>query len=258
MRIIVNADDFGWSKDTAKATIECLEAGTVTSATLMANMPATEAALRFALANPRFSYGAHLTLCGSGEERPISSPRDIPGLVDRNGAFRPGRVVLVALMAGRIPADQIMMEVTAQLEVFRASGVMLSHVDSHGHLHKSAAVMSVLRSVLPTFGITRMRRGQNVWLRRPYLSPTYWVGAVWHPSVDRWFRTSGAFVIPTCEEDRARLPRALEHIQAESLEIGCHPGFEEDWRNQERRMVQDIAELVGKQSETELIGWNRV
>ena len=41
MRIIINADDFGMDEDTVRATIECLEAGALTGATIMPNMPAT-------------------------------------------------------------------------------------------------------------------------------------------------------------------------------------------------------------------------
>ena len=40
LQLVVNADDFGQSDDTVDATIECFEAGALTSATLMAGMPA--------------------------------------------------------------------------------------------------------------------------------------------------------------------------------------------------------------------------
>ena len=45
LQLIVNADDFGQSDDTVDATIECFEAGALTSATLMPGMPASERAL---------------------------------------------------------------------------------------------------------------------------------------------------------------------------------------------------------------------
>ena len=38
MQLIVNADDFGLSDDTADATIECFERGALTSATIMPAM----------------------------------------------------------------------------------------------------------------------------------------------------------------------------------------------------------------------------
>lgn len=44
MRIILSADDFGFSDHTVERTIACFDAGVLTSASIMANMPATERA----------------------------------------------------------------------------------------------------------------------------------------------------------------------------------------------------------------------
>ena len=62
LQLIINADDFGQSDDTVDATIECFEAGALTSATLMPAMPATERALEFARSHPEHGFGVHLTL----------------------------------------------------------------------------------------------------------------------------------------------------------------------------------------------------
>ena len=40
MRLVLNADDFGYSDDTVEATIECFACGALTSATIMPAMPA--------------------------------------------------------------------------------------------------------------------------------------------------------------------------------------------------------------------------
>src|SRR5262245_10765535 len=91
-RVILNADDFGYSEDTVAATIACFERGSLTSATIMPRMPATAGAIAYARANPRFSFGAHLTWVGDGGglERPVLDPGRLPGLVDAQGCFLPG------------------------------------------------------------------------------------------------------------------------------------------------------------------------
>ena len=87
-KVITNADDFGYSADTVRATIECFERGALTSATIMANMPATQEAVRYAAAHPELSFGAHLTFVGGdGGERPLLEAGQIPHLVDAQGGF---------------------------------------------------------------------------------------------------------------------------------------------------------------------------
>ena len=47
-KLIVNADDFGFDDETVDWTIRGFEQGKITSATVMAGMPATERAVAYA------------------------------------------------------------------------------------------------------------------------------------------------------------------------------------------------------------------
>src|SRR6267154_2464346 len=69
--LIVHADDFGETVDISDAIRLCIEAGIVTSTSIMANMPATPYAITFArtLAD-RASFGVHLNFC---EGRPMTA-----------------------------------------------------------------------------------------------------------------------------------------------------------------------------------------
>ena len=49
-RLIVNADDFGFDDETVDWTIKGFELGKITSATVMAGMPATERVVEYAKA----------------------------------------------------------------------------------------------------------------------------------------------------------------------------------------------------------------
>lgn len=49
-KLIVNADDFGFDDETVDWTIKGFEAGKITSATMMAGMPATERVVEYAKA----------------------------------------------------------------------------------------------------------------------------------------------------------------------------------------------------------------
>src|SRR4051812_25183985 len=106
MRIIVNADDFGMSDDTVRATIACFEDGSLTSATIMPTMPATAAAIEYAKAHPQFSFGVHLTYVCDTTEHPVSDPKDVAALCDASsGRFLPSQTVRVLAMRGKIPVE---------------------------------------------------------------------------------------------------------------------------------------------------------
>ncbi|HUN71025.1 MAG TPA: ChbG/HpnK family deacetylase, partial [Steroidobacteraceae bacterium] len=68
--VIVHADDFGETADITEGICLAIEAGVVTSTSVMANMPGTAEALRRgpALAQ-QASFGVHLNLC---EGRPLT------------------------------------------------------------------------------------------------------------------------------------------------------------------------------------------
>src|SRR5256885_16611566 len=130
MLIILNADDFGYDDDTVAATIECFEAGALTSATVMPKMPATARAVAYAKANPRFSFGAHLTFVADTVEAPFSNPADIPALVRPDGRFRESQELRLMALPGKVPVEQIEREMDLQFSFVRDTGVPISHVHS--------------------------------------------------------------------------------------------------------------------------------
>ena len=255
MRIVLHADDFGASKETAEATIECLERGALTSVSLMPAMPATADAVAYAREHPAVDVGVHLTFVGEGDERPLSDPNEIPGLVDDKGRFLPTRTVRLRALARRLPVAQIEKEIAAQIAAVRDAGVEISHVDSHRHLHKLPSFREALAKTLPAFGIRRVRAVQDVYLRKPLRSPTYWLGGRWQRALARAFETTDHLYMPTSagdvgwERPLAEIARGLRG----TLEVGVHPGYG-DWRDGERASVLAFAELARGDGH-ELVSW---
>jgi predicted glycoside hydrolase/deacetylase ChbG (UPF0249 family) len=256
LRIILNADDFGMCDDTVRATIECFERGALTSATIMPKMPATAQAVEYARAHPQFSFGIHLTFVTDTVEAPFSDPAQIPALTAPDGKFVYSQVLRRRALLGRVPVDQVERETRAQIGFLIDRGVRLSHVDSHGHLHKFAPFVAALRRVLPDFGITRVRNAQDLYLRKPLTSPTYWFGGVWRRRIMRTFRTTPHFFMPTNLGDAERLASLLDVVpDGREFEVGVHPGYAEPWRDAERRAVQDFAPRA-RGAGNALISWN--
>jgi chitin disaccharide deacetylase len=259
VRIVVNADDFGASAETVAATIEGLEEGTLTSATIMPTMPAAEEALAYARGRPDRSFGVHLTFVGNGDERCAADPGDVPALVDAEGRFAAATPVRARALLRRLPTDQLEREIAAQLSLVRDAGVEISHVDSHRHLHKLAPFQAALRTVLPRFGIERVRTVQDVYLSRALLRATYWVGSAWRRPLRRAFRTTDHFYMPASTGDLGWTDGLLERVgglPGITLEVGVHPGYD-GWRDDERRSANRLRERAGELGH-ELVSWREI
>ncbi len=263
MRLILHADDFGQSEDSYRATVECFDGGFLTSASIMPLMPFSQAAIQYAKDHPEFSYGAHLTFARNTVERPVSDPTKIPHLLDSDGNYMNSNVIRVRALRHQIPPGEIEYEVKAQLGYFRDHGLALSHVDSHGHMHKLGPFPDAIARVLPHFGISRVRTVQNVFVRKPLLSPTFWLGRYWGCRICKHFRTTKFFFMLRGNEGldwiRKGSPwfeRLVQRCQGTTVEAAFHPGFT-DWNDVERKSLIRFAEEA-KEHSIELITWNDI
>lgn len=155
-RLIVNADDFGIAPGVNRAILELHAAGVLTSATLMAQAPATEEAIHMTQAMPTLGVGCHIVLV---DGNPVSEPNSIPSLIDRNtGAFHPSLGgVLKRLYTARIRASEVEAEAAAQIALLQSYGLRLSHVDTHKHLHMFPAILRPVLRAAKAAGIRAIR-----------------------------------------------------------------------------------------------------
>jgi hopanoid biosynthesis associated protein HpnK len=154
--LILNADDFGLTQGVNEAIVRSHRDGILTSATLMANMPAFEDAVEQARRNPALGVGVHLVLIGG---RPIAQPNQVASLIDQNGELPRTLGAFVArVTSGLIRQDHIEIELRAQIDKVRASGIEPSHLDSHKHTHAHPKVMESLARVAQECGILRVRK----------------------------------------------------------------------------------------------------
>jgi predicted glycoside hydrolase/deacetylase ChbG (UPF0249 family) len=155
----VNADDFGESAEVNRGIIDCIDAGALTSTTIMANMPGTREALRWAAARGReASFGVHLNLCeGPALTRATS-------LIDRSGNLKRKRMQALGALSGRLVRDEVRAELDAQIRVVRDAGVQVSHLDSHKHLHQLPGVGTVAAELAAAHGIERVRCTREIGL----------------------------------------------------------------------------------------------
>ena len=150
--IVIHADDFGETAPITDGIRRAIEAGVLTSTSIMANMPATAYALQSVrpLA-ARASFGVHLNLC---EGRPLTLTATLRGA---SGAFHPKRMLIRRALSGGLSLRELEREISAQIALVRDAGVTISHVDGHKHLHQLPIVSTAVANVLPRFRIGRVR-----------------------------------------------------------------------------------------------------
>ncbi|QOT01222.1 chitin disaccharide deacetylase [Brevibacterium sp. JNUCC-42] len=133
-KLIINADDFGYSRGVNYGIITSHERGVVTSTTMMMNMPEVAQAFQLAEQHPALGVGIHLVLtCG----KPISD--DVPSLVDESGRFHSLRDVF-----DKINTEDVEKEFTRQLEAFLSYRKKPTHIDSHHHVHGHEKVLPIV------------------------------------------------------------------------------------------------------------------
>jgi predicted glycoside hydrolase/deacetylase ChbG (UPF0249 family) len=137
-QLIVNADDFGFTRDVNAGIVECHRNGILTATTLMANGDAFEDAVQLAKANPTLDIGVHLVLVG-GPGQPSTIPAFMAQL----------------LRGGR----NLAAEMRSQVETILNAGLHPSHLDTHKHTHLAPPVLRALIQTSRDFNIP--------WVRKP-------------------------------------------------------------------------------------------
>ncbi|MEG6573839.1 chitin disaccharide deacetylase [Caldibacillus debilis] len=134
-KLIINADDFGYSRSVNYGIIDAHQLGILTSTTLMTNMPGAGHAAELAKANPSLGVGVHLVLtCG----KPLLKHHKT--IADMNGNFRRLDYYKGAFT---IDLDEVYEEWKAQIEKFLSFGLIPTHLDSHHHIHSFGNIPEV-------------------------------------------------------------------------------------------------------------------
>ena len=153
---IITADDFGYTQPINQAVIASFQAGLITHASLMVNMPFTEEACEMAEALPALGarIGCHLNLA---EGVPLTDAIRRSTTFCSNGEFNEplGRSRFLPLSPGDRRA--LAEEVRAQIEAVRHRGFPGVYLDSHRYVHTMPNVAPVVVAVAHEMRIARVR-----------------------------------------------------------------------------------------------------
>ncbi len=246
-RLIVNADDFGFTSGVNRAIVEAHSRGVVTSATLMANGGAFAEAAQLAKTVPGLSIGCHVVLI---DGQPVLGANRVPTLTNGDSTarlFRNGLKTFAArAIAGRLSPEEIEAEAAAQIRKIQATGIPVSHVDTHKHTHLFPSVLRPLLRAARACGIRALRNpfGPRWPLQSRHLlaRPSLWTryaevrilrsfAGKFREAVDRqgFLTPDGTLGIEVTGALDETLFRAIaQTIPDGTWEFVCHPGYNDD------------------------------
>jgi chitin disaccharide deacetylase len=273
-RVIVNADDFGFSPGITEGILRAHREGVVTSTTIAANMPAAEDAVRRLAEAPDLGLGVHLNAC---QGPPLSSEGKRLAGADGQMRWTAPRLFARCLVPGTLGAIEA--EFDAQIRWVLDHGLRPTHLDSHRHVHGFPPVFLRVVKLARRYHIPFVR-----WPRERLLGGG-WPAAAKQRRVVRGLRlcsflnrpfglelrgTLGTWGIAhTGRIDAAWLVLAAERLAPGVTEIMTHPGLVDDLepatsRLHASRQIEMNALCDGRVRETfnargvELIDYGRI
>ncbi|HJW99007.1 MAG TPA: ChbG/HpnK family deacetylase [Terriglobales bacterium] len=246
-RLIINADDFGMTRGVNRAIAEAHRAGTVTSATLMANESAIDDAISLASRHPSLGTGAHIVLVDGAPISESDSVQSLIGSRNSNGArFREGiKDLALATISGKLRDREVHGEAAAQIERLQSHGVTLSHVDCHMHSHilplvahtvlqaaRDHGIQSVRNPFEPGWSVLATHKSSSIrsWSRSAQvtllrrLQPQF-LEAVKQNGMKTTNGTIG--IAATGLLDRNLLKRVVDAMPDGTWELVTHPGYDD-------------------------------
>lgn len=249
--VVFHVDDLGMSAAANQGGIEALE-GAATCGSIMTPCPAFAEIAAIARARPELDLGVHLTLNAeypSHRWGPVA--RDVPGLVSPDGGMWTSTAETVA----NATAEEVRLELRAQIDRALDAGIDVTHLDSHMgtafdpkfvDIYFELAAEYRLPAFVPRLDIQVLERAGLSENMQRYLALIERVEAAGFPIFDHFNADSLGFEAGTgASHNRSRIDGLSEGLSY--LITHCAQGGDElasithDWRqrDEERQIYSD-------------------
>jgi predicted glycoside hydrolase/deacetylase ChbG (UPF0249 family) len=155
-KILINADDFGYSAPRNRGIIQCFEKGLITSATLLVNGYEAYQAVQLAK-QTGLPIGLHFNIT---EGTPISRPTTISTLVKKESFLtKPVFWEIACSKPQQFNQLHVERELEAQISKFKEfTGYLPEFVDSHNHAHVATEnIVKAFCKICQKYAISRTR-----------------------------------------------------------------------------------------------------
>ena len=229
-RLVVNADDFGLSAGVNRGILEAYAAGVVSSVSVLVNAPGwTDAVQRLRDLGPGPGVGLHVNLTTG---RPVSWGGSLCDA--RSGRFHTFPALVARALAGRLDPGDVAIECAAQLARLRTAGLVVTHLDSHRHVHVLPGVWGAVVEAARAAGVPVVRVPLEPWsvnpanwrasLKKAALRMAWGVASRGAVALDRPDRFVG-ISLQGSRSFPARLLAVLDRLEPGTTELMVHPGY---------------------------------
>lgn len=229
----MSADDLGLTKSVNEGIVRAHKEGIVTSFNLVPSGEAFEDAVGLLKSIKIEEAGAHLALT---ETASLSDPAGISTLIAKDGRFPAGRNdFFIKLFRRQVDLDQIYAELNSQLDRVEKTGIRVTNLSGHEHIHMLPQLLSIFVRLAKEHKIPSIRC-----LRQEKLIPPLSLKKIYKSLVVMFFEKemrrmmddsvvlytdnfAGFLDSGSLKEDI--LVEMLKSLKEGVTELVCHPGF---------------------------------
>lgn len=233
-KLIINADDLGFSLGVNQAILKANTEGFLSHASLMANTEYFDHAVQEIIPKSKnLKIGVHLNLtCANALLE--------NNILAENGIFNNNFVNLLFKRKSKKVRAALENEIELQILKIKNQGIEISHIDGHEHIHIIPSINKMVRKLAKKYEIVRIREiNENYFTSLKYnlrtasfsnmikLTLLKFLSLFNHNKKEMKFYS----ILNTCEINADNLFNYLENTDDESIEIMLHPSIIELDRN---------------------------
>lgn len=239
-RLIVTADDAGLHRGMTEGAIRAHRDGIVTACSIVANGRAFDDAIARLREVPSLEAGVHLTLV---EERSLVTGRPMPKNWKRFLVARHGDV-----------ED----ELRAQIEKVLATGLRVTHLNGHQHLHVLPEIQAIVQRLAREYGISYIRRvddhgGHAGPMRRMAVAALNRIGRKAAGGNDRTIGVMEAGHLTDVAPLLAHVDGVTELVVHPGVDVDEYPHWHYEWEGELRALCDPMLRAEIAQRHIELI-----
>ena len=165
IELLINADDFGYSKNVNEAINYGFQNGLLDRTTIMVNMSSYNEAVNLSKQGNYFDkVGLHINLI---EGIPLTE--EIKNtFFCKQGKFDSSvfRKQKNRFFLNRYVSNAVKKEIEAQIIKYISSGFTLMHIDSHQHSHTNPSIYKILKPLMLQYGFNSIRLSKNIYSKK--------------------------------------------------------------------------------------------
>lgn len=211
-KIIINADDLGWSRGVNNGILKAYNCGVVNSASWIVTTPYFEETRILIQEYQLSNIGVHVNLT---EGKPLLKTHRT--IVDENGFFIRNLHTL-----DYVDLKEVRDEVVAQIEKALATGVSINHLDTHHHLHATSAFRKIFIAISNGYQLP-LRKINNTVIN-PVKVLKFYLDTIEAKYYTSYF-SADFFASEATSEN---LIQILQKNKGKNIEIMCHPGYADE------------------------------